>query len=322
MPATAAVALDHGLVEQVLDRSRHLIDVSTVTVTDTRRLRGKLEKAKQDRVIALRQLEEKIDVARSWCTVPSVESAHGRLAPGVNLSVWILHVRFARSRDRRVLGQLVDEYHTYALGLARRMHRSGESLDDLQQVALEALVRSLERFEPTQSIPFPAFASPTIIGALKRHFRDRGYAVRLPRRLQEIDASTRQARDQLRGAMGEEPTEEQVAQHAGCSVEALREAAQAVSARRVASLDQPSTDGGLSMDHGSNDGSLLHAENVVALRQVLDCLGDRDREVLGLYFLDEMSQQAIAERFGVSQMQVSRWISRSLRQLRSHLGHT
>jgi RNA polymerase sigma-B factor len=317
---SAAVHVDQVQLEGVLERSRALVDLSAVVVVDAGRLLAQLRETKRARLRALRKVEDKIDVARAWCTVPGLAGEHRQLAPGVNLPVWILHVRYARSGDRRVMSQLVAEYHSYALGLARRMHRTGESIDDLQQVALEALVGSLERFDPNQSIPFAGFATPTITGALKRHFRDRGYAVRLPRRLQEVDASARQAHDQLVGALGVEPTEQQIAEHIGHSVAEVREAAQGVEARRVASLDQPTKNGGPVRDPGSMDASLTRAENLIALRQVVGCLDDRDREVLGLYFLDELSQQAIAARFGVSQMQVSRWISRSLKQLRSHLG--
>src|SRR4051812_21816796 len=200
-----------------------------------------------------------------------------------------LHERYARNHRRADLTRLVKEYGSYANGLARRMHRGGEPLEDLEQVAAEGLVLALGRFDPDRGVPFAAFAKPTILGSLKRHFRDLGWAVRVPRQVHDLAGPFREARDHLAGQLGRQPTIAELATQLGVPEASLDAVAQATRARTTSSLEAPlGDDGGTLGDHiGSDDRSLALAEDRIALHRALDDLDERDREVLGRYFFEE-----------------------------------
>lgn len=263
------------------------------------------------------------DLQVAEATIPrGADRADTGTTPAVDEPVWLLHVQLARTGAPEVLAELVEEYHAYALSLARRLHRQGEPLDDLRQVALEALVASLRRFDPERAVPFVAFATPTIVGAIKRHYRDQGWALRVPRTAHDLAGPAREAADRLTGKLGRQPTMAEVAEDLGVSEDALLLARSAARARSMVSLDAPrpgGDDDGRMFEVGEVDASFALAEGRVALEAALEHLGNRDRTVLGLYFFEGMTQSAIAEQFGVSQMQVSRWISSSLSRLRSHM---
>jgi len=269
----------------------------------------------------MEEVQDQLDRLQAWRSIPRSNDAEDRgTFPGVDVEVWLLHVRYARTRQPEVRAQLVEEYSGYATALARRLHREGEALEDLIQVALEALLIALERFDPARGIPFPAFASPTILGSLKRHYRDLGWSLRVPRRVHELAVPARDVADRLTMALGRSPTVAEVARDLGVEEETLLAAQEATHARSVSSLDAPMGDGERRSDLlGSIDAGLARAENRVALVQALHELTDRDREVLALYFFEDLSQTEIAERYDVSQMQVSRWLTASLRRLRSRM---
>lgn len=241
--------------------------------------------------------------------------------PACNPDVWLLHVRFQRSGDPAVLEALVEEYRSMALALARRMHRGAEPLDDLQQVALEALVRSLRSFDCDKSTPFVGYATPTILGALKRHYRDHGWSLRVPRRAHELAGPAREAADQLTGQLGRPPTTAETAARLGVEADDLEAAATAMRARGLVRLDAPvhADDDSGSRDVPEADEGFDRVEGRVALAHALESLDERERTVLGLYFYEEMTQSQIAHRYGVSQMQVSRWIRSSLSRLRTRM---
>jgi RNA polymerase sigma-B factor len=262
------------------------------------------------------------DLSTVEATIPrGVDRADTDRAPAVAEDLWLLHVRYARAAEPEVLAALVEEYQAYALSLARRLHRRGEPLDDLRQVALESLCASLGRFDPSRGIPFVAFATPTIIGAIKRHYRDQGWAMRVPRAAHDLAVPAREAVDRLTGVLGRPPTTAEVAADLHVAQEDLVRAQAATRARSMVSLDAPRAgdDGDRAFEVGEVDASFALAEGRVALEAALAHLGHRDRTVLGLYFFENETQVQIAERFGVSQMQVSRWISSSLARLRSHM---
>jgi RNA polymerase sigma-B factor len=172
----------------------------------------------------------------------------------------------------------------------------------------------LQRFDPSRRIPFPAFATPTIEGALKRHYRDRGYQVRLPRKVQESVARVKWGREHLAAELGREPSAREVADLVNMSVEAIVEAEAGIRARRVASIDvlregEPAV--------AAADPAFQQAEDRASVVQMMDVLSDREREVARLYYWEGWSQAAIAEDFGVCQMQVSRWLAAILRRLRA-----
>ncbi|HYI61710.1 MAG TPA: sigma-70 family RNA polymerase sigma factor [Acidimicrobiales bacterium] len=267
-------------------------------------------------------LADRLDVGRAWRTVPLGDSARDpRRTPGVDIGTWILHVRYQRTRDEAVLAALVEEYTPYATAIARRLHRGGEPNEDIHQVAMEALVTSLSRFDVARRRPFPAYATPTITGAVKRHYRDRGWSIRTSRVVHDTAGPLREAEDRLGRTLGRPPTPSELAAEMGIDEATVTETQLATRARAVTSLDRPAVEGGqpLAESIGAADDDLLRAENRVALVDALSDLDERDRTVLTLYYFEEMSQRQIAERYGVSQMQVSRWLSSILARLRQRL---
>lgn len=248
------------------------------------------------------------------------------IRPGlaVDEAVWDLHVRYGASRDPELLEALVAEYDRYATSLAVRMHRDRETVEDLEQVAREALVSALQRFEPARGLPFPAYATPTIVGSIRRHYRDRGWAVRVPRRVHETTVAARRAEEHLTATLGRVPQPGEIAAELGISLDQLLEVQDAVHCRSTASLDDVLTDDGsrLATAVGSPDPDLAGAAEHLTLAAALAQLDEREREVVRRYFFDDQSQSEIAEAFGVSQMQVSRWLRSILRRLRSRVEPT
>lgn len=232
-----------------------------------------------------------------------------------------LHERYAKLHTGSDLARLVEEYRGFAISLARRMHRGGEPLEDLEQVAAESLVRALDRFQPERGIPFPAFAKPTIVGSLKRHFRDLGWAVRVPRQVHELAGPFREARDRLSADLGRPPSNREIAEQLGVTESTLDSVQQAIRARLTSSWETPVGDGGGTLGDlvGIDDGRYSLAVDRIELHRALAALDQRDREVLGRYFFQEESQASIADAYGVSQMQISRWIDSSLRRLRTRM---
>lgn len=256
-------------------------------------------------------------------TIPrELSDTSGAPPPACDPDVWLLHVRLQRTGDADALEGLVAEYRSLALALARRMHRGAEPLDDLQQVALETLLRCLRNFDCGQSTPFVGYATPAILGALKRHYRDQGWSLRVPRRAHELAAPAREADERLTAQLGRAPTTEETATELGVDPRELEAAEAARRARGMVRLDAP-----VRTDDGASSGrevpvvesGFVAAEGHVALAEAMGELGERERIVLGLYFFEEQTQTQIAQRFGVSQMQVSRWIRSSLARLRGHM---
>lgn len=232
-----------------------------------------------------------------------------------------LHRRYAATRDPALASALVDRYAGYAAALARRLHRGREPLDDLVQVAMEGLMLALRRYDPDRGVPFPGFAAPTIIGTIRRFFRDSGYAVHVPRPAHDIAGPARDAADRLAQELGRPATVAEVAADLGTSEDHLLTQLSALDARRAVSLDAPmaGSDEAFGASVGGVDPALRRAEDLVALSQGLAVLDDRDRLVLDLYYGREMTQSDIAARLGVSQVQVSRWIGSAVRRLRTRL---
>jgi RNA polymerase sigma-B factor len=234
---------------------------------------------------------------------------------------WLLHVRYARSRREDDRQRLVEHYHSHARTLARRFYRNWEPLDDLEQVALEGLLLALERFDPARGMPFLGFANPTIIGSLKRYYRDTGWAVRVPRRVHELSRPLRDAWEFLGQDLGRSPTASELADFLGLDLEVVADALSAESMRSTGSLDSATGDDSVRQESalGRYDNDLERVENRHALQQSLVLLTDADRELLRLYYEEGRTQSEIAALLGVSQMQVSRSLARVVRRLRSHL---
>jgi RNA polymerase sigma-B factor len=257
------------------------------------------------------------DPAEVQRTIPRGTSADPEGdAPAVDPALWELHLHHQRCRCDRSLATLVEEYESYALALARRYHRDGEQLDDLEQVAREALVTALQRFDCERRTPFPGFAKPTIVGSLKRHYRDQGWALRVPRRVHELAGPAKEAAEQEQGRLGRPPTAAEVAGALGVTETEIEQVRTATHARSVVSVDAPSGRDALPLEVPTTDPGLRAVEERVDLVDALRTLDERARTVVGLYYFEGLNQDQIAERYGVSQMQVSRWIRSALLRLR------
>ena len=249
------------------------------------------------------------------------EGAHAP-EPGVALdSDEHLLAEFVRTRDQAVREELAARFMPLAEQLAVRYRDRGESLDDLKQVAHLGLLKALDGFDDSRGCSFPAYASPTIIGELRRHFRDKRWAIRVPRELKEAIPRIRVAVEDLSSDLGRMPDIEEIADQAGMEQEKVVEALEASDAARPVSLDAPAMSVGedpapLSERVGSEDEMLDQVDYGVMIEQRLERLSDRDREVLYLRFARDMTQTEIAEQVGVSQMQVSRILRAALEELR------
>jgi RNA polymerase sigma-B factor len=207
-----------------------------------------------------------------------------------------------------------------ARSLARRYAGKGEPLDDLEQVASVGLLKAIDRFDLSRDVRFATFAVPTIAGEIKRHFRDRGWMLRVPREVQELSARAVRCRDSMTRELGRSPTVSQVAQTLHASVEDVLEALRAAEAYRTRSLDEPLVDGTGALDAiGGDDEGYELAEHRVLLRLGLDELGAREREIVRLRYYEGLTQREIARAVGISQMHVSRLIRRSIDTMRDSI---
>ena len=247
--------------------------------------------------------------------------------PRANRSDQAVDERFGlyrRTGDRRVRDELVEEHAPLAHFLASRFANRGEPRDDLVQVALVGLFKAVERFDPDRGLQFSTFATPTILGELKRHFRDRGWAVRVPRRVQELHLQLGRIVSALGQEKGRSPTPGEVAERAGVSEESVLEAMEAGSLYRLVSLDgsvTPDDEGGeLASCLGDDDPEFERIEHRSEITDLLNVLPERERRIVELRFFESMTQSEIAEHVGVSQMHVSRLLNRSLDRLRAEAG--
>ncbi len=233
-----------------------------------------------------------------------------------------LLLRWTRDRDERARALLIERYTPLTRSLARRYGNSSEPFDDLMQVAQLGLVKALDRYDPARGFPFKSFAVPTILGEMRRYFRDCGWAVHVPRGVQERALQVRDAEQQLTEEHGRAPTVQQLAEFLELGAEQVLDARGALHAYRAGSLDAPrhvGDDEGESAYAdviGAEDGRYELVELAMTVGSALRQLTPRQREILRLRFVEELSQTEIAARIGVSQMQVSRLLKRCLDELR------
>jgi RNA polymerase sigma-B factor len=231
----------------------------------------------------------------------------------------------APEHDRaRLRERLVDQYIGLVEFLARRFRNRGEPLEDLVQVGTIGLLKAIERFDLEREVEFSTYATPTIVGELKRHFRDKGWAVRVPRRLQELHLELTKIVSTLGQELGRSPTVAEIAKAAGTSQENVLEGLEIAQAYNFTSLDAPidSDDAGSTSfadQLGSEDDQLLNLEYRAALAPEMAKLPERERRILYLRFFKGMTQSEIAHRLGISQMHVSRLLNRTLMRLREAL---
>ncbi|WP_424642144.1 RNA polymerase sigma factor SigF [Embleya sp. AB8] len=223
----------------------------------------------------------------------------------------------AAVRDR-----LVEMHLPLVEHLARRFRNRGEPLDDLIQVATIGLIKSVDRFDSERGVEFSTYATPTIVGEIKRHFRDKGWAVRVPRRLQELRLALTSATAELSQRNGRSPTVAELAVQLGISEEEVLEGLESANAYSTLSLDVPDTDDdspAVADTLGAEDDALEGVEYRESLKPLLEQLPPREKKILLLRFFGNMTQSQIAQEVGISQMHVSRLLARTLAQLRERL---
>jgi len=216
--------------------------------------------------------------------------------------------------------RLVERFLPLARQLARRYGNAGEPLDDLVQVASLGLVKAIDRYDLDRGTAFSSFAVPTILGEIKRHFRDTGWTVRVPRAIQERRIQVNRAIPVLTGRLGRSPTPAEIAEHIESSTEEVLEALEAAVAYEPVSLD--SNPGGDDDDEtwaqavGEEDPSYELVEHGATLAPAMKALDPRERVILHMRFVEDMTQSQIADKIGISQMHVSRLIRKALEQMR------
>jgi len=220
-------------------------------------------------------------------------------------------------------GVLVEMHLPLVEYLARRFRNRGEWLDDLTQVATIGLIKSIDRFDLERGVEFSTYATPTIVGELKPHFRDKGWAVRVPRRLQELKLSLTKAIGELAQREGRAPTVSELAAHLQMSEEEVLEGLESANAYSTVSLDAPDSgdeDAPAVADSlGIVDEALEGVEYRESLKPLLERLPPREKKILLLRFFGNLTQSQIAAELGISQMHVSRLLARTLTQLRDGL---
>jgi RNA polymerase sigma-B factor len=232
----------------------------------------------------------------------------------------LLLCRFARSRDPEMREQLVRRYLPLARYAASRYASSAELFDDLVQVATLGLLKAIDRYDPDRGVAFSSYALPTMDGELRRHFRDRGWAVRPPRGLQEQALRIERAADQLQRELRRSPNVDELAERTGFDAETVLEARAALAARDARSLSAAGGDDDdgdpLQARLGAEDDGYRRAEQRATIATLVRGLSKREREIVRLRFAEDLTQAEIGERVGYSQMHVSRVLRTALERLR------
>lgn len=236
-----------------------------------------------------------------------------------------LFLQYLRTRNKKIRDQLVMMHHNLVRFLAGKFANRGEPLEDLVQVGVIGLINAIDRFDPSRGTKFSTYATPTIVGEIRRHFRDKAWSLKVPRRLQELNHSTSKAAEELSRSMGHAPTIQEIAEHVGASEEETLEAIELGNAYDTVSLDTKLTGEGdstpltLAEFVGGLDASLQNIDTFGDIKQAVDSLEPRERAIIYFRFFKDMSQTEVAKRLNVSQMHVSRLQQRALRHLKELL---
>ncbi|MDQ3647743.1 MAG: SigB/SigF/SigG family RNA polymerase sigma factor [Actinomycetota bacterium] len=236
-----------------------------------------------------------------------------------------LLVRYHRHGDLDAREELAERFVPLARDLASRYRHTNEPLDDLTQVACLGLMKAIDRFEPSRGTRFMSYAVPTMVGELKRHFRDKGWAVHVPRELQERVLGVNRAGEVLSKRLGRSPTSAEIAESLSLPTERVIEALEAGTAYDTTSLDSPLSvtedERGTLLDTLGREEPRYHFVDLsVAVAPAVKALPEREREILRLRFVDDLTQREIGERVGVSQMHVSRLLRRALDKVHAAAG--
>ncbi len=232
--------------------------------------------------------------------------------------------RFKEQGDAEARDQLIVNHINLVRFLASKFKNRGESLEDLIQVGTIGLIKAIDRFDPERGLEFTTYATPTIMGEIKRHFRDKGWSVRVPRRLQELSAKVNQATDELTNQLQRSPSVAEIADYLGSSVDEVLEAMESSSAYSSVPLEgggsgeddeSPSV-----IDHyATEDPDLAASDDRIVLEQAIADFSPREQEIIKMRFEQGLTQVEIAEREGISQVQVSRLLRRALRRLQDKI---
>jgi len=236
----------------------------------------------------------------------------------------ILLRRYHEQGDLQAREQLIEQYMSLVRSLARRYSYRGEQLDDLVQIGAIGLIKAIDRFDLNRGVELTTYATPNIIGEIKRHFRDRGWSVRVPRGLQELNVQLSKLVEQLTVQLGRSPTIPELAKAAGVEEEEVLEALESGRAYSSLSLSQGTgQEDGEELDPLESLGDLEHQYEVSEDRAVLApgfrALDERERRILHLRFFEGLTQSQIAQQVGISQMHVSRLIRRALEKIRDEI---
>lgn len=229
--------------------------------------------------------------------------------------------RYHEHGDTAARDQLAEDMLPLARSLAARYAGRGEPMDDLVQVACIGVMKAIEGFDLDREVRFSSYATPTMLGEIKRHFRDKTWVVRVPRGMQELQIVVARKRDELTGTLGRPPTVRELAAEIDAPFEEVLATIQSTGARRTRSLDEPTgEDLTLADQLGDSDPELARAEMRVLISGAIDVLSPRDRQILRMRFIEDLTQAEIAEQVGLSQMQISRIIRQSISRLRLDIG--
>lgn len=259
--------------------------------------------------------------------VDEQDPALGRIpeirAHSIGLFAELGHARTSPSRRSEIREELVRLHLPLVEHLTRRFLNRGEPYDDLLQVGTIGLIKAVDRFDLDRGVEFSTYATPTIVGEIKRYFRDKGWAIRVPRRLQELRISIAGTTSELTQSLGRSPTIAEIGKAVGVTEEEVLEGLESANAYSTLSLDasDPTVDSALSMldSLGEDDEALESVENRASIKPLLEQLPPREKYILTLRFFRGMTQSEIATEIGVSQMHVSRLLNKTLAQLRESL---
>ena len=231
--------------------------------------------------------------------------------------------RYHEEGDASAREVLVERHLPLVRSLARRYAGRGESLDDIEQVGAIGLIKAIDRYELSREVALTTYATPNVVGEIKRHFRDKGWAIRVPRALQELNGKMGPTIERLTAKLGRSPSIAEIAAEFETTTEQVLEALEAGSAYAPLSLSAPPA-GEDELDPmetiGTEDVEYERTDDRTSLEPALAALPEREREILRMRFEEGLTQTQIAERVGISQMHVSRLIRRSLERMRSQLG--
>ena len=232
--------------------------------------------------------------------------------------------RFKEEGDMDAREKLVMSHLNLVRFIANKFKNRGEPIDDLIQVGYLGLLKAIDRFDPSRGLEFTTFATPTIMGEIKRHFRDKGWSLRVPRRLQELSAKVNQATDTLTSQLQRSPTIAEIADYLDATVDEVLEAMESSSAYSSVSLEAPSgaddDDTPSVIDrYATEDSDLAFTDDRIIIEEALASFSPREREVIEMRFLKGMTQIEIAEKLGISQVQVSRLLRRTLKKIQDKI---